>query len=139
VARPSKYQPEYSRIAHSLALLGATDSDLAKAFDVSEQTINAWKKDFPEFFESLKAGKHEADNRVVRSLFERATGYSHPEDKIFQYEGSPVIVPTIKQYAPDTTAAIFWLKNRRPSEWRDKMELDANLHGDVKITIGGDA
>jgi hypothetical protein len=120
--RPSAYKPEFAAQAKKVCLLGATDKDLAGFFEVSEQTLNNWKKRHPEFLESLKEGRALADANVGMRLYERAMGYSHPEDKIFNDNGSPLIVPTTKHYPPDTTAAIFWLKNRRPDLWRDKQE-----------------
>jgi len=92
MGRPSKYKPEYAEQAYKLCLLGATDAELADFFAVSEQTINAWKGDFPEFLESLTNGKHHADAKVAQALYHRALGYSHPEDKIFQVGGEPLIV-----------------------------------------------
>jgi len=130
MARPEKYESKFTEQAYKLALLGATDKQLADFFDVSEQTLNTWKQKHPEFLESLKEGKQIADSTIAQSLFHRAKGYSHPEDKIFQYNGEPVIVPTVKHYPPDTVAAIFWLKNR--AGWRDqqehKHEGNVNLH-----------
>ena len=108
----SKYKPEYDEQARKLCLLGAIDRDLGSFFDVCEKTINTWKEEHPSFLQSIKEAKKEADAKVVRSLFERATGYEHPEDKIFNNNGSELIVATTKHYAPDTAAAIFWLKNR---------------------------
>ena len=120
--RPSAYKPEYVKQARKLCLLGATDKQLADFFGVSEKTLNTWKKAHPEFLQSLKEAKEEADNRVVRSLFERANGYTHPEEKIFCSEGTVVRAKTTKQYPPDTTACIFWLKNRCKEDWRDKVD-----------------
>lgn len=122
--RPTRYKKEFAVQAAKLCKLGATDKDLADFFGVVEQTVNNWKKSHPEFFESLKDAKNELDSKVERSLFERATGYEHSEDKIFNANGEPLIVPTVKRYPPDTTAAIFWLKNRKPQEWRDKVDLE---------------
>lgn len=122
--RPSKYQTEYAEQAYKLCLLSATDTDLADFFDISESTLNNWKLVHPEFVEALKNGKSVADANVVERLYQRAMGYSHPEDKIFNNNGVALIVPTIKHYPPDTTAAIFWLKNRQPGEWRDRQEID---------------
>jgi len=121
--RPSKFNQEMLEQARKLALLGATDEQVADFFEVTKQTINNWKQSHPEFFASLKEGKDELDNQVVKSLFHRAMGYSHPEDKIFNAGGEPMVVPTTKHYPPDTTAAIFWLKNRQPENWRDKTEV----------------
>jgi hypothetical protein len=124
--RPSRYRAEFAEQAFNLCLLGATDADLARAFDVSEQTVNAWKQAHPAFLESLKKGKEQADARVARSLFRRATGYSHKAVKIVAdaKTGQEHIVPYVERYPPDTTAAIFWLKNRRPEQWRDKQQLE---------------
>ncbi len=128
--RPTKYKPEYAKMAYKLCLLKkATDKELAEIFDTTEQTVNSWKQNYPEFLESIKKGKELADAQVAASLYERATGYSHPEDKIFQYEGVPVVVPTIKHYAPETAAGIFWLKNRQRLHWRDKIEHDVSNAG----------
>jgi DNA-binding XRE family transcriptional regulator len=101
-------------------LLGATDADLAEFFEVSEQTINAWKKAHKGFLESLKAGKRLADAEVAERLFQRAMGYSHPEEKVFNNQGEIVTHQTTKHYPPDPTSMIFWLKNRDPERWRDK-------------------
>ena len=134
VGRPSKYKPEYAELAFKLCLLSATDKDIANFFGVDVATINRWKQSQPEFCESLKRGKEEADAHIADRLYQRAMGYSHPEDKIFQYNGEPVIVPTIKHYPPDTTAAIFWLKNRQRDKWRDKqdVEVSGNLQFSIK-------
>lgn len=120
--RPTKYKPEYCKQAAKLCALGAIDKDLAEFFDTTEQTINAWKKEYPEFLEAIKTAKEELDQKVERSLFQRATGYEHPAVKIMQYEGTPVKVDYTERYPPDTVAGIFWLKNRQPDRWRDKID-----------------
>jgi DNA-binding XRE family transcriptional regulator len=121
MARPSKFKEEYIDQARKLCKLGATDRELADFFEVSEKTLNNWKLENEEFLQSLKIGKDDADNRVERSLFARATGYEHPDTDIRVIEGQIVETPIIKRYPPDTTAAIFWLKNRKREEWRDKV------------------
>lgn len=131
--RPTKYKEEYAEQTYKLCLLGATDADLANFFEVDEATINRWKNDHPEFCESVKKGKEIADATVAEKLYHRAIGYEHPEDKIFNDSGTPLIVPTTKHYPPDPTAAIFWLKNRQKDKWRDKQ--DVNLSGDVQIKV----
>lgn len=120
--RPSAYRPEYDDQAFRLCLLGATDKQLADAFGVSEQTINAWKHAHPSFLESLTRGKDEADQAVASSLYQRALGYSHKAVKIFNHQGAPLIVDYTEHFPPDVTAGIFWLKNRRPDHWRDRQE-----------------
>jgi hypothetical protein len=120
--RPTKLTDQIIEQAHKLALLGLTDVQMADVFDVNESTIHEWKKASEEFSESIKSGKEFADARVAKSLYHRALGYSHPEDKIFNDSGIPLIIPTIKHYPPDPTACIFWLKNRQKEIWRDKQE-----------------
>lgn len=122
--RPSKYKEEYDEQAYKLCLLGATDKELGDFFEVAESTINLWKLEHEGFSESIKRGKSLADAIVAEKLFHRATGYEHEEQKVFLYEGQPVIVDTVKHYPPDTTAGIFWLKNRQPNLWRDKQVID---------------
>ena len=121
--RPSKYDPSMIEQARKLCELGATDRDVANFFEISESTLNLWKGLYPEFSESLKVGKAAADERVVQSLYRRATGYAHDAVKIaVNSQGEITQVPFVEHYPPDTTAAIFWLKNRRKEEWRDRVE-----------------
>lgn len=122
--RPTLFRPEYVEQARKLALLGATDREIGEFFEVSETTINNWKLRHPEFLESLKAGKEAADERVERSLFHRAIGYKHEAVKMFQAGGEIISESYVEHYPPDTTAAIFWLKNRRPKEWRDRHQQE---------------
>lgn len=133
--RKSLYQEEYANQALKLCLLGATDKELAEFFSVSEQTLNKWKKDFPEFLESLKKGKSIADANVASKLYNRAIGYDY-EEKHYEMKQPKKDVPPelveakrIRKHVPaDTTAAIFWLKNRQPEKWRDRKEVDANVN-----------
>lgn len=113
------YEPRFAAMAETACKAGLTDIEIADLFSVSVRTINNWKIEHVEFAAALKAGKAEADERVERSLFAKATGYTFDSVKIFQDKGSPVIVPYREHVPPDTTAAIFWLKNRRPDLWRD--------------------
>lgn len=134
--RPSAYKPEFAKQAAKLAELGATDQELADFFEVEVRTIYRWKHDHDEFCQSLKVGKDVADSRVERSLYQRAIGYEQDEVKIFMpaNAANPVYAPFRAKVAPDVTAAIFWLKNRRKDEWRDKSEVEHK--GGVTVTTG---
>lgn len=131
--RPTKYKKEFAAQAFKLCKLGAIDLDLADFFNVDKATINRWKKTHKDFCASLKDGKAYTDSRVEFSLYQRAVGFSHPEEKIFNFQGEVIRVPTTKHYPPDTTACIFWLKNRKPTQWRDKVEQDAS--GEMIINV----
>jgi DNA-binding XRE family transcriptional regulator len=133
--RPSKFKPEYIEQGYQLALLGMTDKDLARIWDVTEQTINTWKVSKDGFLESLQKGKDAADAFVADRLFKRATGYTHKAVKIFNDGGTPMIVDYIEHYPPDTGAAIFWLKNRQKDFWRDKQEVDTTLNANVSANV----
>ena len=123
--RPTKYKPKNGASVIQAAMSGSsvTDREIARLFGVNEQTVKNWYQQYPEFLASVKRAKAISDDKVERSLFERATGYSVPDVVVSQYQGRTIITPIIKHYPPDVTAMIFWLKNRRPERWRDKAEL----------------
>lgn len=124
--RPSDYREAYAEGARRLARLGATDAEIADFYEVDVRTIYRWKLRHQDFCQALKAGKDEADDRVERALYHRAIGYEQEAVKIFMPAGAsePVYAPYIEKVNPDVTAAIFWLKNRRPAEWRDRRDID---------------
>lgn len=131
LGRPSAYRDEFAEQAKKLCQLGATDAELADFFEVSTRTIHRWKAEHEDFCHSLKAGKDEADDRVEASLYHKAVGYTFDSVKIFNGSDGPVLVPYKEHVPPDTTAMIFWLKNRRKEDWRDKVEQEHS--GKVQI------
>ena len=116
-------------------MLGATDAEVADFYDVDVRTIYRWKNTHDEFCQALKAGKDQADDRVERALYHKAIGYEQEDVKIFMPAGAdkPVYAPYTAKIAPDTTAAIFWLKNRKPDEWRDRQVVD-NVSSDGSMS-----
>ena len=116
-----------------LAEWGFTDQEFADFYEVERKTIGNWKNQYPEFLHTLKRGKAIADSKVVKALFERATGYSHPDVHISNYQGEITVTDITKHYPPDTTAAIFWLKNRQPDSWRDKRDIELSTPKAIKI------
>lgn len=126
MGRPSKFREEFVEQARKLAELGATDREIGDFFEVDERTVNRWKVEHEGFCQSLKVGKAVADDRVEQALYRRALGYSHDAVKIaVNAQGEVTVVPFVEHLPPDTTAGIFWLKNRRPAEWRDVREIKA--------------
>jgi transposase-like protein len=122
--RPTDYKPEFVQRCAELCAHGATDAELADEFDVSVRTLYSWRNRYPEFLQALKTNKELADERVERSLYERATGYERDSVKIFCQEGQ-IIQATFREHVPpDSTAMIFWLKNRKPEVWRDRVQQE---------------
>lgn len=103
---------------------GLTDEQIAANMGISPSTLYDWKKKFPQVSESLKKGKEVVDIEVENALLKRALGYVYTERRVEESEKEGVkVVETVKHALPDTTAQIFWLKNRRPDKWRDKPEI----------------
>jgi len=127
----SLYKHEYAEQVYKLCLLSATDAEIADFFRVSEQTINSWKHVYPDFLESLRRGKLMADANVTDRLYQRAMGYSHTDEKIFNNMGEIVRAKTVKHYPPDTGAIKLWLFNRRPKDWKANVEAPVEINLNV--------
>ena len=107
---------------------GLTDEQIAHNIGIVPSTLYEWQKKYPKISESLKRGKEVIDRQVENALLKRALGYEYEEVKTYIEETDgkkkKKIEKTTKQVVPDTTAQIFWLKNRKPVEWRDRREID---------------
>lgn len=135
VGRPTDYKPEYCVQAEKLAKLGATDRDLAEFFEVNIRTVQRWAAQHEDFCRSIQSGKAAADDRVERSLYHRAVGYTYESEKIFQNKGEIVRAQCLEHVPPDTAAAFIWLKNRRKDEWRDRSEQTVNQHVTINVAF----
>ena len=133
--RPTKYLPKYCKTAYRMALVGCKDSDIAAGLDISRETLYQWFKEHPDFSDSVKNGRKDADGYVAHSLFHRAKGYSHKSEKIFcNKDGEVTKVATVEHYPPDTVACIFWLKNRQPELWKDRIEGQIDINNRIEIS-----
>ena len=113
---------------------GLTDAQMAGNMRINPATLYDWKLKYPQISQALKKGKEVVDIQVENALLKRALGYDFQEEKIEKSDKDGVkVVQTVKHIPPDTTAQIFWLKNRRPDRWRDKPELTAADEGGVQI------
>lgn len=118
------------------ARLGLTDEDIAKNIGIHVATLYEWKNKYSDIAEALTYGKQEADAIVENALYKRAVGYDYeevtkelrinPETKEREMVVTKIVT---KNVIPDTTAQIFWLKNRKQDMWRDKQELDTTISG----------
>jgi hypothetical protein len=133
--RKPKYRKEFAAIAKAMCKLGATDYDLAQEFEVATSTIWRWCSKYPEFCSAIKVEKASFDDRVERSLAQRALGYSYHAEKPFQYRGEVMKVQYVEHVPPDVAAAKFWLLNRRRAQWSDtsRHELTGANGGEIKI------
>ena len=113
---------------------GLTDEQISNNLGIAVSTLNEYKKKYPEFSESLKRGKEVIDLEVENALLKRALGYRYIETtKELNTEGHLVITKEVtKEVAPDTTAQIFWLKNRKPQSYKDKRIMDNGIDLEVE-------
>lgn len=141
VGRKSKYheyvEPYLQRIEH-LCRMGATEEEICQKLGVSVPSFTSYKHEFPALLKSLKRGKSDADDAVEAALFKRATGYTTEEVKTNTYVDNnnnqkQFRTSITREIPPDTTAAIFWLKNRRPEKWRDRHEL--GIDGNIPVKL----
>ena len=120
---------------------GLTDKQIGENLGLSHNAFCEYKKKYNEFYEALKINKEMADMEVENALYKRAIGYSYDEvtyERVFnketnQYETKETKRVT-KEVQPDTTAQIFWLKNRQKEKWRDKVEV-SNVGNEVNNQI----
>lgn len=133
--RKTKYDPDlHPKQVLKYSLLGLTDSQMSGVLEIDEATLNRWKLKYPDFCESIKKGKIEADANVVSTLYKRALGHTQKSKIPFKVKkidpgtgklyDSVEIVETEEYFPPDMIATIFWLKNRQPEHWRDKKEVE---------------
>ena len=99
---------------------GLTDEQIAKNIGISRASLYEWKKKEVDIADALKKGKEVIDFEVENALLKRALGYEYEEEI---YENGILTKKVKKQVAPDTTAQIFWLKNRKKEQWREKVEV----------------
>ncbi len=123
--KETRAQQEYVDQAVKLCAMGATDAEIAHFFDVSVPTLSSWAAIHEDFGAALQKGGAAADERVKRSLYQRAVGYSYESEKIIYdaQSGEVIRAPIDVHVPPDVRAQIFWLKNRDPKNWRDRREV----------------
>ena len=128
VLRPEDWlEPDMLLLIEGWAREGLFDKDIAKKMNVSEATLNNYKKKFPEVKEALRKGKELVDFEIENALYKRAIGYTIviTEQKIDR-NGCVHDLKRDLHIPGDVTAQIFWLKNRKKAQWRDKVEYEAN-------------
>lgn len=124
---------------------GLTDEQISNNLGISTTTFYEYKNKYPEFSDTLKKGKEVVDYEVENALLKRALGYEYKEvttesrwNREKEIYEMVITKEVTKQVAPDTTAQIYWLKNRKPKQWRDKIEIDNNSSEVQRIQIIND-
>ena len=113
---------------------GLTDEQIAENMGICRDTLIEWKKKYSDIYDTLKRGKEVVDRQVENALLKRALGYRYTETTKERIDGNLVVTKEVeKEVVPDTTAQIFWLKNRKPNEWRDKQNVE--LEGEIGVNI----
>lgn len=118
---------------YELAQAGLTTAEIAEHFGVSEITVYRWRQKHPKLDEAMRMGANLPDDRVVASLYKQATGYTYKEQqaiKLSDARGNErvEIVEVERRAPPVPSASIFWLKNRRRTEWRDTQQIEADVN-----------
>lgn len=146
VSLMAKGKYEYWLTAEGLLQLGGwarnglTDEQIAHNIGITRKTLAEWKNKYSDISDTLKINKEIVDTQVENALLKRALGYSFTETtkerKLNDTTGKYEMVTTkevVKEVTPDTTAQIFWLKNRKPEEWRDKK--DVAVEGNINSVV----
>ena len=139
-----KYQqwlePEGLTLLEGWARDGLTDEQIADNIGISRSTLYDWKSKYSDISDALKKGKEVVDIQVENALLKRALGYDFQETRVEKSDKDGTkIIQTLKHIPADTTAQIFWLKNRRPDKWRDKPEIpgDSDMLKKAKELLEG--
>lgn len=134
MGRSPSYEPNYHPVlAKYMARCGLTDEEIAKEFGIGIRTFYRWKKSYPILCQSLKENKRFVDALVEDSLLKKAIGYEIEEVEVTaSKDGKNSRIKKSKKWIHDTTAAIFWLKNRQPDRWRDTQNI--NHEGEITST-----
>lgn len=137
IGRPSKYDKnKHPNAAYKLALLGMTNEEIAEMMCIDVSTLYDWKVKHKDFSEALQGGGAFADAEVAMSLYKRAKGYSHPEEKVFCFQGEIISHDTVKHYPPDTSAAVHWLSLRQGKKWKNTDQAEQQKPMPINVVIG---
>lgn len=142
VGRPPKYEEwiteeGLARIT-AWAEKGLIGKQISHNMGINHATLCEWQNKFPELGEAIKMGRRVKDFEVENSLLQRATGYQYEEEvsELNEYGELIVVKKVLKSQAPDVAAQIFWLKNRQPELWRDKVEVKNEHSGTITVELG---
>ena len=127
--RPTDYRPKFIQVAATLASGGCTDEEIAEELGIYIRTLYLWKSKHPEFRQAIEAGREaniaNQNSRVKGAMFARAVGYTYDTVKVFNHQGTPLVVPVKEHVPPDISAAKYWLENRT-EDWKSAPTTQVN-------------
>ncbi len=127
LSSPPTCRPEFAEEARKFALAAASDEALARHFGIPLPTLHEWIATVPEFARAVRTGRKLGDVDLVDRFHQNGMGFTHPAVKIFRPfksgEEAPC-VPYTQHHRPNTPAGIFWLVNRMPDQWRQKVVIE---------------
>lgn len=129
------FLPDHLDQVRAIAMRGITEEQMSEIFDISPRQMGKWKAQYPLFKEALEAGYTDADAAVLGALYQVATGYTHDEEKIFQWDGEIIRAETVKHYKPDVNAIKLWMTNRQRELWNDRKTTEHTGKEDAPIGI----
>lgn len=132
MANTLKYSDAVCQKAYQLALLGATDKQMALVLGVSVDTIDYWKRTRQEFADAINAGKTSADANVAEALYLKACGFEREVEEVHVYKGEVTIVKYKKYFPPDSWAAGKWLGLRARAQWAEVQRVE-NTQTNINI------
>tara|TARA_R110002126_G_scaffold203064_6_gene350400 strand:- start:988 stop:1566 length:579 start_codon:yes stop_codon:yes gene_type:complete len=118
------FLPDHLEQVRAIAMRGIDEKQMSEIFDISPRQMGRWKAQYPLFKDALEAGYTDADAAVLAALYQSAVGYTHDEEKIFQWDGEIVRAETVKHYKPDVAAIKLWLTNRQQENWKDRHQTN---------------
>lgn len=126
IPTPSKWNNNIKQSVYMLALLGATEKQMAFALNVSISTLASWKRTHPEFLDALRKGKTNADARVAAAFYESCIGGHYDEEKAFMQKGwdEPKVVVVKRYIPPNGKNCLRWLAARDREHWSEKKYLE---------------
>lgn len=124
--------PEGLAVLEGWARDGLTDEQIAHNMGINVATLYRYKNDHSEIREALKKGKEVVDRYVENALLKRALGFRYVEETVTQ-KGE--VVEVERYEPPHPTSIMFWLKNRKPDQWRDKRDVGLEGTGTIKLQL----
>lgn len=120
------FLPDHLEQVRAIAMRGVKEDQMSEIFDISPRQMGRWKAQYPLFKEALEAGYTDADVAVLGAVYQSAIGYTHDEEKIFQWDGEVIRADTVKHYKPDMNAAKLWMINRQREYWADRHQTEVS-------------